>query len=100
MTVFRYSPLTRSLRDHSPGRRDNVGWRPVELADEAVDRGPAHRMDLELPLFRLGEEFRVPHGVIEGLAQRLSAISGHFGRCQERPSHLLPAEHQLENLPL
>src|SRR5262249_23251067 len=86
--------LFAALSDHCFGRADYVGRSCVELTDELVDLGATHRVDVEEPLLRLGQELRVLHGVVERLAQRRRALGRQVGRRDEWPAHGLAREHQ------
>src|SRR5439155_11916080 len=73
---------------------DDVLGRAVELAQELVDVGTGHWIDLELELVALVEEGRILQCCVEGCTQRLPAIVRHAGRGGERASDDLPAGHQ------
>ncbi len=57
---------------------------------------PGDRIDLQAELLRVGEEFRILHGGVEGAAQRLYAILRNARRHEIRPAVFQPRDEQLE----
>src|SRR6266568_5071305 len=56
------------------GELYGLGGRGIDLADQRPDLGAGHRIDVEIELLGLGQEFRVLHGRVEGVAQGLRPI--------------------------
>src|SRR5262245_7554111 len=94
-TIF----IARSI-DHLRHRGGDRLRRAIDLLHDRLHRIAGNRVDLQLHLFGFGEEFAALHRIHERLAQDGDPFCGDAGRREERPSHRLAGEHQLENLPL
>jgi len=63
--------------------------RGVDFPDQSRERGAVPRLDIELQVFRIGEEIGVLHGRREGILKHLRPLCGHARRRDQRPP--LPA---------
>ena len=88
----------RSIRHRLGGFGDHVLGRGVGLSQQGIELVRADGINLEVELFRLGEEIRVLGRALEGCNQRRLAIRGNTGRGRERARHGLSDQHQLQDL--
>src|SRR6185369_11343044 len=75
--------LGRSLR-----KLDDVLGRRKRSRDQGGDALSVLWRDLEAHAFGLFQKRRLPHGGVEGLAQRLDPVGRHAGRRHQRPPEL------------
>src|SRR5215510_8259188 len=85
-------------RDDRSRLLDDILGRRVEVLEQRLDALPADGLDLELLGLHLGQQRRIGHGGVEGLAQSGGAIGRDAGRCREWETKRLGVEHELEYL--
>src|SRR6478672_1129687 len=88
----------RGPPQHPRGFGSDLRGRAIGVVNESRNRLPAHRLDADLHLLRVGEQGGVFHRPIEGVAQRLDAILRYARRRADRAFEIEPAEDQAENL--
>src|SRR5262249_1475056 len=93
------SPRRANLAvDHVRHRHRDGLWRLIDFLHDLLDRIARYRVDLQFHSIGLSEERPVLHCSHERIAQCSYAVGRNAGRSEERPSHRLAREDQLEYL--